>query len=252
MFAAMALLLAVTLPPVLALREPWRASGPTFTALQLSYGWATRLFAPGMLSFIGLIFLYRYGDQIVTSLLGPFLSDYGLSKETIAIMKGTVGSATSLVGALIGGWLAFSAGRRTAVLASGVAQAACFILYIAAAYGAGGVGLLWIATILEGVVGTMATVALFTLMMDASDPEHAGTDYTLFASVIVLVSAIGNFSGAAIADEFGYGPTFIVGAVLALAGCLAVVWSLDRRAAPARVAEVWSPGGGARSAEKQT
>ena len=177
---------------------------------------------------------------MASSLFGPFLRDYGLTKETIAVMKGTVGSATSLFGALLGGWLAFSAGRRTAVLASGVAQAACFSLYIAAAFGVGDVNLLWAATIVEGVISTMATVALFTLMMDASDPEHAGTDYTLFASTVVLVGSIGNFSGAAIADAFGYGPTFIVGAVLALAGCLLVVWALDRNASPARVAQVWS------------
>jgi MFS family permease len=241
MFAAMAALLALTVAPVLPLREPPRArSAPHIGAARLSVAWAERLFAPGMLSFIALIFCYRYGDQMVTSLLGPFLRDYGLTKETIAIMKGTVGSATSLIGALIGGWLAFSAGRRTAVLVSGVAQAACFGLYIAAALGVGDVNLLWTATVLEGVIGTMATVALFTLMMDASDPTHAGTDYTLFASVVVLVSSLGNFSGAAIADQFGYASAFIVGAILALAGCFAVVWALDRKASPARVAEAWA------------
>ncbi len=139
-------------------------------------------------------------------------------------MKGTVGSATSLLGAVIGGWLAFSAGRRTAVLASGVAQAASYTLYIVAAMGMGGVTLLWVATIFEGIIGTMATVALFTLMMDASDPEHAGTDYTLFASLVVLMGPIGNFAGAAVADAVGYAPAFTAGSILALLG------TSDRRA----------------------
>lgn len=250
MFICMAALLALTALPVWRLREPPpKAAAAHVSAAQLSIAWAKRLTTPGVLGFIGIIFCYRYGDQMISSLLGPFLRDYGLTKETIALMKGTVGSATSLVGALIGGWLASSAGRRTAVLVSGVAQAFCFTLYIAAALGAGGVNLLWTATVFEGVVGTMATVALFTLMMDASDPEHAGTDYTLFASVVVLISSIGNISGAAVADAFGYAPTFIAGAVLALAGCLLSVWLLDRRASPARVAEVWRAG---RPAHRQT
>jgi Na+/melibiose symporter-like transporter len=90
------------------------------------------------------------------------------------------------------------------LLISGVGQVGSFALYVAAALGAGGVGLLWVATIAEGVLGTMATVALFALMMDASDPEHAGTDYTLLACVVIVVGMIANYCGAAIADAFGY------------------------------------------------
>ena len=242
MFACMAGLLALTVIPVLWLREPPRPiDAPIYPAWQLAVGWAKRLTQPGVLGFAGLLFCYRFGDQMISTLLGPFLNDQGLSKETIAVMKGTVGSASSLLGALLGGWLAFSAGRRTAILVSGVMQAAMFTLYIAVAAGLGGINLLWVATICEGVVGTMATVALFTLMMDASDPEHAGTDYTLFASMVVLMNAVGNFCGAALADATGYTTTFAVGTALALVGTLAVVGILDRKPMPPRVAPVWRP-----------
>lgn len=239
-FLCMAALLALTVVPTFALEEPPKTlDGPKHSAAQLAIGWMQRLLQPGVLRFALIIFLYRFGDQMVATLLGPFLLDQGMDKEGIALMKGTVGSATSLFGAFIGGWLAFSAGRRTAVLTSGLAQAASYTLYIVAALGMGGVTLLWVATILEGVIGTMATVALFTLMMDASDPEHAGTDYTLFASLVVLVGPIGNFSGAAVADAFGYAPAFTTGSILALLGTLIVVRMLDDKAVPARIEEVW-------------
>lgn len=243
MFACMAVLLAITLIPVLQLREepPTAPETTRLSTAQLAINWGRRIMSPGMLGFAGLIFCYRYGDQMVSTLINPFLSDAGLNKETIALMKGTVGSVTSLVGAIIGGWVAYTMGRRKALLACGIAQAASFLLYIAAALGAGGVSLLWAATVIDGIIGTMATVALFTLMMDASDKEHAGTDYTLFASIVVLVSSIGNFSGAAIADAFGYATSFTIGTVLALLGCLALVRVLDRKPMPPRLAAVWRP-----------
>ena len=183
---------------------------------------------PGILLLAALIFCYRFGDQLLTTLLVPFLTDQGLGLGGISLLKGWVGNAMSIAGALAGGWLAFSTSRRNAVLISGVGQVASFMLYVIAALGVGGIGLLWVATIAEGVLGTMATVALFALMMDASDPEHAGTDYTLLACVVIIVGMIANFCGGAIADAFGYATAFTTGAVLALAGCLALVWVLDR------------------------
>jgi MFS family permease len=113
------------------------------------------------------------------------------------------------------------------------------MLYVIAALGFGGIGLLWVATIAEGVLGTMATVALFALMMDASDPQHAGTDYTLLACVVIVVGMIANVCGGALADAFGYATAFTTGAVLALAGCLTLVWVLDRYQFSERVARAW-------------
>jgi MFS family permease len=176
---------------------------------------------------------------LLNALVAPFLLDQGLDKAAIALMKGTVGSATSLIGASIGGWVVWRLGRRMALLSCGLAQALGFGLYLAVAMGLGGVELLWTATILEGLVGTMATVALFTLMMDASDPDHAGTDYTLLASFVVTVSALGGLVGGRLADAIGYAGTFGIAMALAVAGCLFVVWWLDRHPTSERIAEAW-------------
>jgi MFS family permease len=238
-FAGMAVLIALTMIPVLAMREPAAASEAPAPTTALLFGWLRRLLTPGVLVLAGLIFCYRFGDQLLTTLLVPFLTDRGLGLSGIALLKGWVGNAMSIIGALLGGWLAFATSRRKALLISGVGQVASFMLYVAIALGAGGIGLLWIATIAEGVLGTMATVALFALMMDASDPEHAGTDYTLLACVVLIVGMIANFCGAAIADAFGYAAAFSTGAALALIGCLALIWVLDRISISPRVAAAW-------------
>ncbi len=245
-FAVMAGLLALSTWPVWQMRElppgaalDAMAPPPRPSAGQLALGWWHRALAPGMLTFAALVFCFRFGDQMVSSLITPFVSDQGASKETIALMKGAVGSGASLLGALLGGALMVRVNRRTAMLSTGLGQAMTFALYIAAALGWGGMPLLWWATVAEGVVGTMATVALFALMMDASDPDHAGTDFTLLASVVVGVGSLGGIAGGVVGDAWGYVWAFGIGTVLSALGCVAMVTWLDRRPTHARVAQAW-------------
>ena len=246
MFLCMAAMLAVTTLPVWRLREPEPPEAGKGSAMpagssrwSLALGWVARALQPGMLTIAALIFCYRMGDQMVSALLLPFLTDQGVDKETIALMKGAVGSGTSLLGAVLGGWLTFKLGRRWVLLGGGLAQAACFGLYIAVALGLGGIELLWVATVMEGVIGTVASVALFALMMDAADPEHAGTDYTLLASVVVAVNGLGGLVGGLIGDALGYAPVFIIGTALSVLGCLILVGWLDRHPTHERVAQAW-------------
>jgi MFS family permease len=239
MFACMAALLALTILPVPSLREPPRVTANAAPASQVALGWAHRLRVPGMGAFIALICFYKFGDSMVASLVGPFMRDAGLTKEMIALMKGTVGSMASLAGAALGGWYAFRAGRRRALLACGLLQTASLLFYVLAAHGVGGIAMLWAGNVAEHLFGSMATVALFTLMMDASDPGHAGTDYTLLACAIVFAMGLANFTAAVIADAVGYAPTFTAGLVLSGIGCLVLVRSLDSRRGPARLQPVW-------------
>lgn len=239
MFTCMAALLALTMLPVLRLPRIAPGTAEPLSAKALLVAWLRRMLMPGMLGFAALIFCYRFGDAMVSNVLGPFLSDSGLDKESIGLMKGVVGNLTSLAGAVLGGWYVFRVPRRRAMLVTGLAQALAFVLYIVAAHHVGGTTLLWVATIAESIIGTTATVALFTLMMDASDPEHAGTDYTLFASFFVLVNSAGTFASASIVDAFGYVPAFVTGTALAAAGVLALVMTIDRRPTSARIAEAW-------------
>lgn len=238
MYLAMSAILVVTCMPVLGLREPavHAARPPRRMALE----WLKRLRRPGMAAFVVLICCYKFGDSMVSSLVGPFMKDAGMTKEAIALVKGTIGSSMGLAGAVLGGWLAFRAGRRRALLACGVMQTASLLLYVAAALRPGEHALLYAASTAEHLLGGMATVALFTLMMDAADPEHAGTDYTLLACAIVIATGLASFTGAALADAVGYAPMFALGVVLSGAGCVLLVKRVDAGAGPARLRAVWN------------
>lgn len=248
MFAAMAAGLALTLWPVWRLQtrdlprpvatpDATEAPAPALPALWL--GWWHRFWSPPVRTMALLIVAYRLGDQMVGSLVMPFMADQHVPRDTLALIKGVVGSGTSLLGAVLGGWFMWRFGRRAALWWTGLAQALSFGLYVGVAAGWGGMASLWAVTVIEGVAGTMATVALFALMMDASDPEHAGTDYTLLASVVVLVGGVANLLAGALGDALGYTATFSLGTVLAGLGAWAVVRWVDRHPPHPRVQAAW-------------
>lgn len=238
MFVAMAVLLALTVLPVLRLREPPR-DAPRITTAPPAAGWRQRLQQPGFALFALLICCYRFGDTMGAALVGPFMKDVGLSLAQIAWLKGTLASASALLGAAAGGWLAFTAGRRTALLIGGLSQTLSLVLYALAAMGIGSHGLIASACIAEHVLGGAATVALFTLMMDAADLEYASTDYTLLACATVLAQGAATLTAGAVAQWFGYAPMFMASVLLSAGGCLLLVTALDRGHGPVKLRAVW-------------
>ena len=241
MLWTMAGLLILTIPPVLSLQEPPCVRPATPPAQkELLWTWWARLRRPGMFGFIGLIAAYKFGDTMAAAHIGPMMVDLGLSTADIAIIKGTIGSAMALAGSALGGWVAWTLPRRTTMLLCGLLQAASLLPFIAAAAGIAILPMLWLGAVVESLCGAMATVALFTLMMDAAETEHGGTDYTLLASVIVLVMGLALFAGGVVGDALGYQALLSSGLAGSVAGCLFLVWRLDRGSDVPGLREVWA------------
>lgn len=251
-FLVMAALLLLTVVPVLRLREPDRepAADPEALGARARWrglaGWWVRLRQPGFLGLVALLVAFKVGDSMGSALVGPYLRDAGMSVERIALLKGTVASVTVLLGAAVGAWLVRRAGRRRALVVGGVVQAAAMALLLASTWdhAPGGGVLLVAACVGEAVVGGLATVALFTVMMDACDPAHAGTDYTLLACAVVVAQGLAALLGGAVGDLAGYRALFGCALALAVVGPAAVVRALDRGAGPPRLRPVWAAAAG--------
>ena len=243
MFLGMAAILLLTCLPVLFLRHDSLPLSAASTqrpgGVALLVGWGHRLRRPGVIAFIAVICAYKFGDAMASSLVGPFMHDSGLSKKEIAWVKGTIGSVMGLTGAALGGWLAWRFGRRSALIACGVLQTASLMLYVACALQPGARPLLYLATTTEHLLGGMATVALFTLMMDASDPDHAGTDYTLLACAVVLAGGLAGVVAGLLGDTLGYAGTFGLSVLVSGLGCVLLVRMLDAGGGPRRLDAVW-------------
>lgn len=235
-FVSMAVLLLVALLPVLlAVEEPppqRTSTAPNARPLaQLRH----RLAVPGMTLLLLALAAYKFGDAMASAMAKPFLVDLGWSKSRIGTWAGIGGSFGGLAGAVLGGLAADRLGRRRALLLAGVTQTLAVLLYAAAAIQH---ELAWLtpsAIVAEHLLGGMATVALFTLMMDASDPAHSATDYTLQASVVVIATGLAGIAGGVIGDAVGFAGLFAFSALLSAAGCAWLLHLLAARRLPARL-----------------
>jgi RhtX/FptX family siderophore transporter len=217
-----AMLLVATVPVALFHEPP----APTSTREGLSpwlwlrdslLSWVHR---PGAGPWLALLALFKAGEHLATGMLRTFLVDVGLGLTQVGWMLGVVGFTTGLVGALVGGALVNRLGQRRALLVFGTLQAAAVLLYALAARGAS-VPVLALVCGVEHLASGMATAALFTVMMDHCRPEHAASDYTVQASLVVLATggaaAMSGFS----AQAFGYAWHFTLSAAVC---AVAVAW----------------------------
>ncbi|MGB3370168.1 MAG: MFS transporter, partial [Rhodococcus sp. (in: high G+C Gram-positive bacteria)] len=257
LFIAMAALLILATIPVWRLRAQLDAAdaengtqdrSQEKSATRLAVTWWSRLRRPGMVAFILLIAGFKFGNSMGSALVGPFMSDSGLTLGQIALVDGGLSSVAALVGAALGAWLSYRFGRRHALLVGGVVQTLSLGLYIVASLGIGGFSLVVTASVAEHVLGGAATVAIFALMMDAADKRFAGSDYTLVACAVVFAQGIAGLAAGIVGDIFGFTALFCVALVLSGIGCAVLLIALDRGVGPSGLKEVvaarrsWSRG----------
>lgn len=219
-FAAMAGLTALaTLPIAFARDRPAAPPEPTLAPPRATVHFLRR---PGAGRLLALIVVYKAGDAFATGMLRPFLADAGLSLAQIGWLVGTVGFVAGLLGALCGGALVNRLGRRNALVAFGLLQAAAVAGYAALAVGSPGLVALHALCAAEHFAGGMATAALFTCMMDWCARETGATDYTVQASAVVIATGVASALAGFSAQALGYLGHFCLAALLAL-GAVVVV-----------------------------
>lgn len=214
---SLGIMLLVATVPIALYREPPSAP-PARESLDLSW-WLKR---PGVGGWLLLLILYKAGEALATGMLRTFLVDAGLSLTDLSWMLGVVGSTSGLLGALTGGALVNRLGYRRALLLFGVIQMGAVLLYALAARGAS-MSFLALVCGVEHLASGMATASLFTVMMHECRPEHAGTDYTVQASLVVIATggaaAVSGYS----AQALGYAGHFLLSAALCAVGTVYVL-----------------------------
>jgi len=225
LFLAMAALLALLLPvlrypePAQPLAGPSPSPGWRWWLAELWRFWGR----PGMGWWLALLLIYKVGDSFGTRMIKPFLVDQRWTLAEIALLD-LAASAAGLLAVVLAGLLLMRITRQQALISFALLQALAFAGWAWATLSPTR-ELVWVMAITEQCADGLATVALFTVMMDRCRPLHEGSDYTLQASVMLMASGLFTLGSGFSAAAFGYSVHFALAGALALAAIIpAVFW----------------------------
>ncbi len=169
------------------------------------------------------LFFYKSGDAFATQMLRPLLVDMKYSMSEIGGIVGTIGFGFGLIGSLLGGWLVNTLARRKSLLTFSLLQTVTILGYfLMANNAANSIAVVYALSALEHFCGGLATVAIFTVMMDKCNPNIAATDYTIQACIVVISTGVFSALSGISANQFGYAGHFIIAAILSFLGFIAI------------------------------
>jgi MFS transporter, PAT family, beta-lactamase induction signal transducer AmpG len=238
---AMAAFLALPLAPALLFREPRhpREAGARAVDFKALGRFFTR---PGALAWVLILLLYRTGETMAATMFNPMLVDLAMPLEQIGLLLGVASSFGSFSGALLGGFLIRSLGRKISLVAFGLVQAVALCGLALPGLGFTETATIYTVAIVSAFAGGMATAALYTSMMDHSSPETSATDFSLqqsLAAVGPLLAA--SFSGF-LASNLGYPVHFVLCAGVTAVTALLVARCFVPAETPARAEASILPG----------
>ena len=224
----LAAIMVLSLMPLLLYREPChKVTTPASPAKAFGLREYVKTFRqfyqrPGMVLWLIILGLYAAAHNLSATMLRPLLVDVGLSLSDIGSLLGVFGTGTTMLGTLAAGLLITHWGRRRSLLAANTVALLGVCAYFLPTFGFTQRPVLYavigIPFFALGMVGTTA----FTIMMDKSRLEMAGTDYTMQTSLIAVGGILAAALSGVLASAIGYRGVFAV-SVLLLLGCIALV-----------------------------
>jgi MFS family permease len=228
----MALIAGLCTAPILLYREPEHARleklKPVRSSREALREVGHFLLTPGVLSWVGILLLYKTAHASATGMLRPWLVDQGYSLQDIAWILGSAGFVAGFLGAVGGGLLASRFERKRLLLILGFLQCLAVTSYLYPVLTEHATFKVTLAVALDHFTSGLATTTLFTLMMDACDPDRAGTDYTTQACLVVIATGLASALSGVSADHLGYQTHFVLSAALAFASMAVTAWLLYR------------------------
>src|SRR5499433_2042620 len=148
--------------------------GP-FIAFFLAHGWLA-------LVMLAAISLYRLPDFIMGPMANPYYHDIGLTKPTVAAVRGSIGLFATFAGIAAGGYCSLKLGYMRALIIGGIVQAVAIATYATLAFAGTTIRLFALVMAGDNFSISFAGVALVAYMSRLTNIGYTATQYALLSS----------------------------------------------------------------------
>lgn len=230
-YMAMAGLMALPLLTTLLCREPARPEVTVARSIDIAGAFWQPIssfftrngagVAVALLLFVG---FFKFPDQVIGVMAGPFYLDSGFSKADIATVSKLFGVWMGLVGAFAGGAAVAAFGFRRMLLVAALGVALSNLAFLLMAQHPGQLWAFYAALSADNLFQGFAGVVLVAFMSSLTDRNFTATQYGLLVS---LANLPGKFVGGAsgyIVEATSYSAFFIVSALTVIPTLLLLAW----------------------------
>jgi MFS transporter, PAT family, beta-lactamase induction signal transducer AmpG len=185
-----------------------------------------------------MVALYRLPDFVMGPMYNPYYHDLGLTKDTVALVRGSFGLVTTLLGLAAGGVSAVRIGLMPTLILGLVLEGIGTAAFALLAVHAGGVIFAAVMS-LDAFAQAFAGVALVTYMSSLTSLGYTATQYAMLSSTYALLGKfLKGFSGVAVdalTPAYGllgaYATAFVATGLTAIPPLLliALLWRLHGR-----------------------
>jgi PAT family beta-lactamase induction signal transducer AmpG len=152
------------------------------------------------------IAIYRLPDFVMGPMYNPYYHDLGLTKDTVAAIRGSVGLAGALVGVAVGGLSAVRLGLFPTLIIGAVLQGIGTASFALLALNPGSVPVFAAVMGADNFVQGYAGVALIAYMSSLTSLGYTATQYALLSSAYAILGKfLKGFSGVVVEGLAAHG-----------------------------------------------
>ena len=185
-------------------------------------GWRLAL---ALLVFVG---LFKFPDQVIGVMAGPFYRDSGYSLSDIATVSKLYGVWIGLAGAFLGGIAVANFGVRAMLLVAAIVVAVSNLAYLFMALHPAELWAFFVAISFDNLSQGFAGTVLIAFMAGLTHRHFTATQYALLVSLANLPGrVVGGVSGFVV-EQIGYAGFFIASALTVIPTLLLLLWIWPR------------------------